>query len=178
MAKNDRMRRNDKKLLYRQEYYDTIAAMLRKVRHTGRIAFLLLYAIYALTPIYMYAMAGGNNEGFGRLLSDKHTATDIVWANVLFSSPDDAVEAPSAGVRILSNAHQGGDMVLVKKRRALAREQLDVKPLFDTKTLSPGGVERPLMRSLEYEIAKGPLLRETDGCLTLNTGLSPPFLLS
>jgi hypothetical protein len=165
-------------LLYRQEYYDTIAAMLLKVRHMGRIAFLLLYAIYALTPIYMYAMAGGSNESFGRLLFGKHAATDIVWANVLFSSPDDGVEAPSAGAHILNNAQQSGDMILVKKRRALVREQLDVKPLFDTKTLSPGGIERPLMHSLEYEIAKDPLLRETDGCLTLNTGLSPPSLLS
>jgi hypothetical protein len=144
----------------------------------GRIAFLLLYAIYALTPIHLYAMSGGSNGSSGRLLAGKHTSTDIVWANVLFSSPDDDIEAPFAGVRMFSTAHQGGDMVLVKKRRALVREQLDVKPLFDTKTLSPGGLERPLVRSLEYEIAKDPLLRETESSLTLNTGLSPPSLIS
>jgi hypothetical protein len=172
------MRKNNKKLLCRQKYYDTIAAMMRKVKHTGRIAFLLLYVIYALTPIYMYAMAGGSNERFSRLLSTQHAAKDIVWANVLFSSLNDEVEAPSTGAHILSNAQQSGEMVLVKKRRALVREQLDVRPLFDTKTLSPGGVLRPLMRSLEYEIAKDPLLRETESCLVLNTGLSPPFLFS
>ncbi len=154
--------------------------MLWKVRHMGRIFFLLLYAIYALTPIHMYAMSGGGNGGPGRFHPGKHASTDIVWVNVLFASlfDNDDVEAPSAGARISAGAGPGGDMVLVKKRRAVCREQFDVKPLFDTKTLHPGCFEQPLAGSLGYEIAKDPLLRETDGCLTLNTGLSPPSLIS
>ncbi len=114
--------------------------MLWKIRHISRVAFLFLYAIYAFTPIHMYAMAGADNRSPGRFLAGKHASTDIVWANVLFSffgDDDDEIEAPTAGARIFSNAQQGGDIVLVKKRRALVREQLDVKPLFDTKTAAP-----------------------------------------
>jgi len=167
--------------LYLKEYYDTIPAMLWKIRHISRVAFLFLYAIYAFTPIHMYAMAGGVNGRPGRLLAAKHASTDIVWANVLFSffaDDDEDIEAPAAGARIFSTAQQGGDIVLVKKRRALIREQLDVKPLFDTKTLPPGGLERLSARFQEYKIAEEPLPRVTDVCLTLNTGLSPPSFIS
>ncbi len=155
--------------------------MLWKIRHISRVAFLFLYAIYAFTPIHMYAMTGGGNGRPGRLLAAKHASTDIVWANVLFSffaDDDDDIEAPAAGARIYSIVQQGGDIVLVKKRRALIREQLDVKPLFDTKTLPPGGLERLSARFQEYKIAEEPLPRVTDVCLTLNTGLSPPSLIS
>lgn len=155
--------------------------MLWKIRHISRVAFLFLYAIYAFTPIHMYAMAGADNRNPGRILAGKHASTDIVWANVLFSffgDDDDEIWAPTVGARIFSNAQQGGDIVLVKKRRALVREQFDIKPLFDTKTLPPRGLERLSTNFQEYEIAKDSLPRVTDVCLTLNTGLSPPSLIS
>ena len=167
--------------MYLKRYYDTIPSMLWKIRHISRVAFLFLYAIYAFTPIHMYAMTGGCNGRPGRLLAGKHASTDIVWANMLFSffdDDDDEIEAPTADARIFSNAQQGGDIVLVKKRRALVREQFDIKPLFDTKTLPPGGLERPSARFQEYKIAEEPLPRLTDVCLTLNTGLSPPSVIS
>ncbi|MGE5172960.1 MAG: hypothetical protein ACM3MD_03935 [Betaproteobacteria bacterium] len=143
----------------------------------SRIFFLLLYAIYALTPIHMYAMSGGGNGGPGRLHVGKHASTDIVWANVLFSSLVDDDEASSAGARVSAGSQQGGDVVLVKKRRALFREQFDFTPLLDIEMLPPGGLERTPFRSADYETTKDPLLRETDGCLVLNTGLSPPSQL-
>ena len=37
--------------------------MLWNVRHMGRVAILLLYAIYALTPIHLCAMEGDSNGG-------------------------------------------------------------------------------------------------------------------
>ncbi len=155
--------------------------MLWKIRHISRVAFLFLYAIYAFIPIHVYAMAGADNRSPSRFLAGKHASTDVVWANVLFSffgDDDDEIEPPAVGARIFSNAQQGGDVVLVKKRRALVREQFDIKPLFDTKTLPPGGLERLPTNSQEYEVAKDPLPRVTDVCLTLNTGLSPPSLIS
>ncbi len=155
--------------------------MLWKIRHISRVAFLFLYAIYAFTPVHMYAMAGGGNRGPDRLRAAKHASTDIVWANVLFSfleDDDDDTGPPTVSARSVSTVQQGGDVVLVKKRRALVREQFDIKPLFDTKTLPPGGLERLSARFQEYKIAEEPLPRVTDVCLTLNTGLSPPSLIS
>jgi hypothetical protein len=141
----------------------------------GRIFFLFLYAVYALTPVHMYAMAGcGGTRGL--LHPGKHSSTDIVWANVLYSFLVDEEDAPYADDRISTGEQPVSDVVLVKKRRALFREQIDIKPLFDIEILPPGGLERAPFRPTEYETAKDPLLRESDVCLVLNTGLSPPSL--
>ncbi len=141
-----------------------------------RIFFLFLYALYAFTPVHMYAMAGGGGTR-SLLHTRKHASTDIVWANVLYSFLVDDDDTPPAGVGISADASPDGDVVLVKKRRALLREQFDIKPLFDIEMLPPGGLERTPFTSAEYETAKTPLLRETDVCLVLNAGLSPPSLI-
>jgi hypothetical protein len=140
-----------------------------------RIFFLFLYALYAFTPVHMYAMAGGGGTR-GLLHTGKHASTDIVWANVLYSILVDDDDTPPAGVGISADAPPADDVVLVKKRRALLREQFDAKPLFDIEVLPPGGLERTYL-SAEYETSKDLLLRETDICLVLNTGLSPPSLI-
>jgi len=149
--------------------------MLLKCRHILRIFFLFLYAVYAVTPVSMYAVTGESGSGPALHHPRKHASTDIVWVNVLYSSLVDDIEPSSTGDHLLTKAQHRGDMVLVKKRRALAREQFDVTPLFDTQIQPPGGLERPLV-SLKSELTSDPLLRETDACLTLNSGLSPPFL--
>jgi hypothetical protein len=162
-----------------KKYCDSIQLMRRKIMHIGRILFFVLYAVYALTPVHLYEMGGCSEGVAGRLIPGKHVSTDIVWANVIFSF-DDADADPSAAqesARIITGAQQGGDMVLVRKRRALLREQSDNKPQFDIKILSPVGLESAPLRFAEYETGKVPFLKETDSCLILNTGLSPPSLL-
>lgn len=144
---------------------------MRKLVHIVRISFLFLYIAYALVPVHMYAV--GRDQGSAPGNSRKHESRDIVWANVLFSAFVDDVEAPSSEDSVLANARKGGDVVLVKKRRALFREQFDIKPLSDVEMLPPGGLER-LLLSLNFDWPKDPILRETDGCLALNSGLSPP----
>jgi hypothetical protein len=114
----------------------------------------------------------------GLLHAGKHTSTDIVWANVLYSFlVDDDDASPSADNRISAGKPPVSDVVLVKKRRALFREQTGIKPLFNVEILLPRGLERSSFRPRDYETAKDPLLRETDVCLVLNTGLSPPSLI-
>ena len=141
--------------------------MLWNVRHMGRVAILLLYAIYALTPIHLCAMEGDGNGGGARLLAGKHSSTDIVWVNVLFSSliNDDA---PSG------DAQEGDDVVLVRKRRAVLREHVLAKPLHETEDLPPTDSEQGSQSFHEYELTKRPAHQDTDGYLALNTGLSPP----
>jgi hypothetical protein len=153
--------------------------MMGNAKKLMRIFFLVLYALYALTPVTMYAMAGGDGTR-GFLHARNHASADIVWANVLFSffiGADEEVP-PSSDPRIIAAAQPGGDVVLIKKRRALSREPFDFKPLFDMKLLPPGGFEPRPAHSSEFSLVKNPLLREACGCLVLNTGLSPPSLLS
>jgi hypothetical protein len=169
-----------KKLLYWKKYCDSIQFMQRKIMHIGRISFLFLYAMYALTPVHLYEMEGCSEAGPGRLLTGKHISADIVWANVLFSSfvDEDVDSSPSSeGSRISTGAQQSSDMVLLRKRRALFREQSENKPQFDIKILPPGDLEVASFRFAEYQTAKAPFLRETDSYLVLNTGLSPPSSL-
>jgi len=151
-----------------------MTAMQWNVKRMIRVFFIFLYVLYAFTPVHMYALAGGGGTR-GLLHSGKHASSDIVWANVLYSVLVDAGDTPSAGVGISAGIPPDGDVVLVRKRRALLREQFDLKPLFDIELLSPGSPERPRFFSPKYETAKDPLVRETDICLVLNTGLSPPF---
>jgi hypothetical protein len=165
-----------KKLLSGEAYYDNIEAMMRKFEHITRMFFLFLYAVYALTPIHMYAMDGCGGVS-GLLHGGKHTSTDIVWANVLYSFLVDDGDAPSEGDRISTDAQPVGDVVLVKKRRALFREQTNIKPLFNIEILPPSGLGHTPVRPAEYETTKDPLMRETEVCLVLNTGLSPPSLI-
>jgi len=173
-----RQRQNDgKKWLYRGKYCDSMVIMLWKIRYIGRVVFLFFYAIYAFTPIHLYAMAdhSGNADGFQ---AGKRASTEIVWINVLFSSLFDDDDTPSAPARISAGAQHGGVMVLIKKRRTVFREQFDCKPRLGTKFLPRWSLEPPAVRSAEYEVTKDPLVQETDGCLSLNSGLSPPSLLS
>ena len=154
-------------------------AMIWKIRHIVRLAYLFFYAVYALTPIHVYAMAGSSDGRRDQVPPRKHAATDIVWANVLFSPFGDD-DTPSAVVGVAGGAQQGGDAVLIMKKRALFREQFDIKPQFDVKLLPSAGAELASFCSTEYKTAKAPLLRETGGCFVRNSGLSPPssFLLS
>ncbi len=152
---------------------------MRKFVHIIRIFFLVLYAVYALTPIHMYAMAGTCGGLDCRPHPGRYNATDIVWVNVLFTSLfDDGDDEESSPVVRIAATQSDGDVILVKKRRTLVREQFDCKPLCDTKSLPPCGLKRPSTLSPEYDIAKDQLVREIDGSLTLNSGLSPPSLLS
>ena len=145
------------------------------VKRIIHISFLFLYALYAFTPVHMYAMAGGGARGL--LHGGKHASTDIVWANILYSFLVDDDDMPPVGVGLSPDALPDDDVVLVRKRRALLPEQFDVKPLFNIEMLPPRGPGRTLLLSWEYETSKDPHLRETDACLVLNTGLSPPSLL-
>jgi hypothetical protein len=146
-------------------------------RRLIRIFVLFLYVFYAVTPVSMYAMADGDGTRCG-ILPGKHVSTDIIWANGLFPSLIDEDDMPSTAARISDNALPGNSAVLVKKRRAVFREQFGVKPLFDIKLLLSGGLDRPPARSPEFDITKNPLLRKACGYLVLNADLSPPLLFS
>jgi hypothetical protein len=141
-----------------------------------RMFFLLLYALYAFTPVSLYAMA--DSDGLrGNAQSGRHATSYIVWVNGLFSFFADD-ELPSPIVHIADNAQPGGDAVLVKKRRAVCREQFNVKPLLNMKLVPSDGVGRASAYSSEFDIAKNPLLQKAGNSFVLITDPSPPFLLS
>ena len=134
-----------------------------------KFIFFLLFTVYAVTPGYLYPVtASSGNAGNA---SRRYTVKGIVWADVVLSAvdADDELSLPGA-----ISARQVSHMILVKKKRALAREQSGVKPLFSVKMLSSGESEQPLFRFAEFEIVQDPLLRESAVPISLNTGLSPP----
>ncbi|MDA8100897.1 MAG: hypothetical protein M0042_14870 [Nitrospiraceae bacterium] len=152
--------------------------MLHKTRVIGRI-FFLFYALYALTPVSMYAVGAGQCFGTKSGKAVKHSPSDIVWENIIFaclSDDDDAYEPPSGDTQAIGT-QQDGDIVLVRKKRTIVRQRLDLRPTIRILILPQSSFETETA-SVIFRETPAPLLRETDGYLVLNTGLSPPALLS
>lgn len=102
--------------------------MNSRIKYSMRIAILVLYCIYAISPIYLSAMAGRNDWVARCGREDKSITLGIVWINVLLSkflpAHQCAPEAPSA----LTSAEHDREFILIKKIRAVLREGVQVKP--------------------------------------------------
>lgn len=99
----------------------------------------------------------------------------IVWLNFLVSAfADEAQIGDIFDAARLSAAPRDGRMILVKKKRAVLREQTKVRPLSEAEFLPFTNIDHPVTSSRDFEISRDPRLRESDGYVGLNTGLSPP----
>jgi hypothetical protein len=154
--------------------------MLERLKKAGRISLLLLYGAYALSPIY--ASAPISASGGSPLKGRQQPATmsmGIVWVNVLLSSLLDAEieQASTAGGTTL--AEQDGELILIKKKRAVLRErQVAAPPIVSAITLQDAPADHDLLAVHIHEIPLDPMHRASNGYRTLHTGLSPPTYLS
>jgi len=150
--------------------------MRPKIKHMQKLAhavvqlgLLLFFSVYALSPIYVSAQI----DHHGKVQVDQGLAKGIVWVEMLLStlSGQDPNDADSNGVD--DHMH-----VLVKKKRAVIRESISLKPLFSVVTLSSVPDDLVIVSSYSNEISHDLRHHESEGYYTLNSGLSPPASLS
>ncbi len=153
--------------------------MCGRIKHITRASVLVLFSLYAISPIYMSTVIGVEGKRFERERSARNVTIGIVWLKVLASSflDDDQDDNNDAVAQVFTSSQDGG-LILIKKKHVLFREQFEVKPHLETDVLPRSTSEDHVASPREFEIPKEPRHRETDGYLSLNTGLSPPTLLS
>jgi hypothetical protein len=97
-------------------------------KYSMRISILALYCIYAISPIYLSAMAGRNGWVAQCGHEDKSITLGIVWVNVLLSKFLPAQQCAPAAPTELASAEHDREFILIKKIRAVLREGVQVKP--------------------------------------------------
>ena len=150
-----------------------------RIKYITRAAVLLFYALYAVSPIYMSSAIGGEEKCFERACSARNVTIGIVWLKVLASSflDDDQDDDNDVLAQVFAGSQDSG-LILIKKKHVLFREQFAVEPHLETDVLPRSASEDHAASPREFEMPKEPRYQETDGYLSLNTGLSPPALLS
>jgi hypothetical protein len=152
--------------------------MAKKLRYALRVAVLVLYGCYALSPIYLLVAAGDDDLRRDLCRPSQDYSMGIVWVNVLLSSLLEEGKGDATTSVKASLAQQDPDLILIKKKRAVFREQYAVTQPIDTIALSLDSTVKPLASFHEYEIPLDPQHRETNGYSSLHAGLSPPQHLS
>jgi hypothetical protein len=102
--------------------------MNSRITYSMRFSILVLYCIYAISPIYLSAMAGRNDWVAQCGREDKSITLGIVWVNVLLSKFIPAHPCAPAGPSELTSAEHDREFILIKKKRAVLRESVQVKP--------------------------------------------------
>lgn len=139
----------------------------------------LIYGIYALSPSYaQFRAKDGADEISGGPLY-RGLQVGILWVNVLFDALTDAEQAGdhNRAEQILRSS-QDEDMVLVKRKRAIQREDYSVRPHLDAGTVLAEDPLPLLPQSFSFGILHDPVHRHADGDHSLSAGLSPPPFLS
>ncbi len=148
--------------------------MSSRFHATVRVLLLVFYGIYSLSPIYASA---GSCAGRCFPVHEHGYSVGIVWVNVLLSALADEIGSDPADETSVSQ--DDPDLILIKKKRAVLREQrVAAPPTFATSV--PKDISTVPGPS-SYRVQEVPLdlkHRESDGYSTLNAGLSPPPHLS
>ncbi len=153
--------------------------MQSRLFHAARLLLLFFYGAYSLSPIYASASADCTDVCHAQRSHVHQYTMGIVWMNVLLSSLGDDEEIGGqrpAGETSLSAVDT--DLILIKKKRAVLREQQPAPAPTATAVPTPPGTDS----SLRAVHATGTPLdlkhRQSDGYSSLHAGLSPPQHLS
>ena len=152
--------------------------MATNLTYALRVAVLVVYACYAFSPIYLSVSVGDDVPRRDHGPLSQTYSLGIVWVNVLLSSVLEDGTAHTTTSEEAFVAQQDPDLILIKKKRAVSREQAPVPPAVEIPPLSFESTATPRALSHEYEITRDPQHRETDGYSSLHAGLSPPQYLS
>ena len=99
-----------------------------RIKYSMHISILVLFCIYAISPIYLSAMAGRNDWIAQCGHEDKSITLGIVWVNFLLSKFLPAHQCAPAAPSELVSAEHNREFILIKKKRAVLRESVQVKP--------------------------------------------------
>ncbi len=135
---------------------------------------LTFYFIYALSPLYCTFQPVNENIIGGRHPSGQ-ASVGIVWLNVLISSFTHDAQASEGRAAARLAAASCDDMILIKKRRAVLREQREVRPLNETVFLPRIDRDCPETASRYFDVRGKTGLQVRDGHVAPSTGLSPPL---
>ena len=152
--------------------------MLRRIMQKSRTITLLCYSVYALSPIYAILPETQSVNGL-KDASQRHAQMGILWLSVVLGSfVAEDQDGSSAGSGRLEQASQDEDIVLVKKNRAVNIKSYLVLPPLKHSDFSAQEIEPHVTIPCSYEIPLDMAHRHADGYYSLNTGLSPPSLVS
>jgi hypothetical protein len=146
-----------------------------RIKHALHVVVLLLYCTYAMSPIYLSAMAVRNDWIAERGQQEMKVTLGIVWVNVLLSKmigADRSLSATPAEVRNVGHEHE---FILIKKKRAVLREIFLIRPLR-VQQADVSITDIPLARlSCNCETPRRSNFLHDDITISSHTGLPPPF---
>lgn len=139
-----------------------------------RLSILALYCVYAVSPVYLTS-AAGRGEGLAECgHGDINVTCGIVWINVLLSELVPAhLEAPVMARELAASEHDR-EFFLVKNKRAVLRERVQLKPAL---VLQAAGLAAavPLAKPSFVDASPPrPNFRYDDLLTFCHGGLSPP----
>lgn len=154
------------------EYY---AAMRGRILYAMRLAILALYCAYTVSPIYLSAMAGAKDTLVSCGDPSQKVTVGIVWLRVLVSSLcGDDEEAPAVAAREVRGHDSENDFILIKKKRAVLREEPRLSPPLAKAVDVPVPPAAPLLAAFARETRWPRCFRQENISLYAHAGLSPP----
>jgi hypothetical protein len=148
-----------------------------RIKYPLRITVLVLYCIYAMSPIYLSALVGKNDWIAECGDPEKNITVGIVWVNVLLSKIVGAGHGgkPAKPTEVRTEGHER-EFILIKKKRAVVRETFRVRPLLIKQAAASTGDRAFAEPSVTYENPLRPNVRFEDLYIFSHVGLSPPLV--
>lgn len=141
-----------------------------------RLAVLVFYCVYAMSPIYLSASKSTSVVSSEK--SAQNITLGIVWVNVLLSEIlEDTPSGGNPGDSSISSGEQSRDLILIKKKRAVLRTVSDVKPVFRTAFILSCDDFAPEQVSPVVDVPQDLRHRLSDCSRYLHFGISPPLSL-
>jgi hypothetical protein len=152
--------------------------MSRWIKNLTRILVLPLFIMYALSPIYMTGEIGEDPRA-SLELSQKDVTFGVVWVQFLVEAmiEEERIPGPLPGSPALES-QPDDEMVLIKKKRILLRENYKLQPVFQVVMAEETIEDSTLFLSSTYDIPRDLIHNHADGYYSLSTGLSPPSFRS
>ena len=149
--------------------------MTRQFIYIVRLAVLVLFCMYAMSPIYRSATTARNAKPFS-CGEEPGVTVGIVWVNIVLSSMiDDGGSDAASGDAAVSSDDQDRDFVLIHKKRAVLRNAHDLAPLMKTILASVDDGDAIAPAAPVHEVPQDLRHRLQDSTHYLHLGLSPPL---
>jgi len=146
-----------------------------RIKHVLHVVVLVLYCSYAMSPIYLSAMAARSGWIAQCGHQDKSVTLGIVWVNVLLSRFFPAHHCLPAATTEMIAAEHDREFILIKKKRAVLRESFQVRPDL----VQQADVSFPAVTPAKPLSARNALCRQKFRYEDLSNfchgGLSPPL---
>ena len=136
---------------------------------------LVFYCSYAISPIYLSAVAGRNDwtAECGHL--DRNVTIGIVWVNVLLSKLVGSGHSQPAAPTELHADDREREFILIKKKRDVLRETIRIKPVL-VKLAESRLAESPVPTlSCTCDTPHPANYLHDDLTISRHAGLSPPL---